>query len=72
MRKHRNHEQTEQVDLVEQARLELIPTKYPIEFAAICKLGPFKEQNKKHDKKDNNKEHDKDSREDDEEAERSK
>jgi hypothetical protein len=70
MRKHRNHERKEHVDLVEQARLKLIPSKYPIEFAAICKLGPFKEENKKHDKKDNKKDHDKDSRDDDEKAER--
>src|ERR1700730_11424315 len=70
MRKHRNHERKEHVDLVEQARLKLIPSKYPIEFAAICKLGPFKEENKKHDKKDNKKDHDKDSRDDYEKAER--
>ena len=64
MRKHSN--QIEPPDLVEQARLELIPSTYPKEFEAICNLRPFKKPDQKKDKQNDNKE----GRKDDEEVER--
>src|ERR1700730_1011195 len=62
----KNSNQIEQPDLVEQARLERIPSRYPQEFEAICNLRTFKKQDQREDGQDDNKER----RKDDEEVKR--
>jgi hypothetical protein len=62
----KNSNQIEQPDLVEQARLERIPSRYPQEFEAICNLRTFKKQDQREDGQDDNKE----GRKDDEEVKR--